>query len=244
MPDRRSAPLLCFIAVLAALSSCSARFSVKLQGAEGASVDLDASLGPRTATLIANLAGATGAAASGAAGTGSGSASAPVLDASSLTKSLRAVPGIASAALRNTDRRTVAGSVSVSELDRFLSPRFARLERSGNGGRVSFYLDRASAPAVLSSISPELMDYLTALMAPAATGEAMGASEYLSVVASVYGEGVAEELRGGRFRASVELPGPARSSRGGTVSGTRVDFSVPVVDLLVLEKPIELDAAW
>ena len=235
MPDRRLAPLLCSILAVAALSSCSARFSVKLQGAEGASVDLDASLGPRTATLIANLAGASGAAASGAAS---------VLDASSLTKSLRAVPGIASAALRNTDRRTVAGSVSVSELDRFLSPRFARLERSASGGRVSFYLDRSSAPAVLSSISPELMDYLTALMAPAATGEAMGAAEYLSVVASVYGEGVAEELRAGRLRASVELPGPARSSRGGTVSGTRVDFSVPVVDLLVLEKPIELDAAW
>jgi hypothetical protein len=226
--------LLCSILALAALSSCSARFSVKLQGAEGASVDLDASLGPRTATLIANLAGASGAGSSGA----------PVLDAASLTASLRTVPGIASAALRNTDKRTVAGSVSVAELDRFLSPRFARLERSASGGRVSFYLDRASAPAVLSSISPELLDYLTALMAPAATGEAMAAAEYLSVVASVYGEGVAEELRAGRLRASVELPGPARSSRGGTVSGTRVDFTVPVVDLLVLEKPIELDAAW
>lgn len=236
MPDRRLAPLLCSILALAALSSCSARFSVKLQGAEGASVDLEASLGPRTATLIANLAGA--------AASGAGSSGAPVLDAVSLTASLRTVPGIASAALRNTDKRTVAGSVSVAELDRFLSPRFARLERSASGGRVSFYLDRASAPAVLSSISPELMDYLTALMAPAATGEAMAAAEYLSIVASVYGEGVAEELRAGRLRASVELPGPARSSRGGTVSGTRVDFTVPVVDLLVLEKPIELDAAW
>lgn len=229
MSLRSLAPALCLVLSLA---SCSARLSVKLQGETGASVDLDAGLGPRTTALIANLAGF------------SGPSTGPVLDAASLSASLRSVPGISSASLRNPDQRSVSGTVAVSQLDKFLSPRFIRLERSAAGGKISFYLDKSSAPEVFASISPELMDYLTALMAPSATGDSLGAEDYLSTVSSVYGAGVAEEIRTGKLRATVELPGPARSSKGGVVSGRRVDFTVPVVDLLVLEKPIDFDAVW
>jgi hypothetical protein len=81
-------------------------------------------------------------------------------------------------------------------------------------------------------------------MAPIATGERMGGTDYLELVELVYGPTIASELRGSVISIALELPAPAFAIQGGSAKGARVDFSLPLVDLLTLDKPISLGASW
>jgi hypothetical protein len=220
------------LAVLSVVSSCSARYEVLVERGGSARVELSASVGARTSTLIANL-----------EGRGSG-ASSPLLDAASVSRSLASAPGGAAANLTNSSQRSISGSVTISKLDRFLSSRFVRLETSESGGKVTVSFDRASAPEILGALSPEIGDYLSALAAPVATGEKLGGAEYLELVSSMYGSGVADEIRESRIRFALKLPGPAAAVRGGTASGNTAEFSLALLDVLTLERPIHLEASW
>jgi hypothetical protein len=117
-------------------------------------------------------------------------------------------------------------------------------EECAGGGRLRLSLDRSSAPEILPLISPEVGAYLEALMAPAVTGEALSREEYLSLAASVYGRPLADEIAAGRIRLLLEFPGTLTQVRGGTASGRRAEFELPLLDLLVLERPLVYEASW
>jgi hypothetical protein len=184
-----------------------------------------------------------------AAMAGGGGAEAPVLNGQDISRSLSAAPGVESAGLRNTGPAALEGPVKITNIRDFLAPArdkkgFIVLEEGASGGRVQITLNRDLGPDILSLISPELSDYLSALMAPIATGEILSKTEYLELVASVYGEPIAGEMAKASIRASVDLPGQARSVRGGKFSGKRAEFDIPLLDLLVLESPLVYEAAW
>lgn len=240
------APLCCIAVLTLAAASCSGRYDLILRADGGADVKLSASVEPLTARLVTNLAGFA---------SGSGSLpTEPILNAAALMQSLKASPGVASASLRNPDSRNIAGSIVIRDVERFLATngadgshpaaRFIRVDRSASGGRLTVSLDRAAGPALLANLSPDIVDYLSALMAPIATGEELSREDYLALVTSMYGGGIAAEIAGATIRASIELPGNATSVRGGSMTDRRVDFSIPLVDLLVLEKPVILEAVW
>jgi hypothetical protein len=121
---------------------------------------------------------------------------------------------------------------------------FIVLEENASGGRLRLTLNRDLGPDILSLISPEVRDYLSALMAPIATGEILSKTEYLELVASVYGKPVADEISTASIRASLDFPDRLRSVRGGDFSGKRAEFNIPLLDLLVLESPLVYEAAW
>jgi hypothetical protein len=150
--------------------------------------------------------------------------------------------------LRNTGPGSVAGTVRLSRVDAFLaipeaqgSLRFIQYDPAG---KLAITLDRNSAPRLLSLFSPEITNYLSALMAPAATGIALPEAEYLDLVSSVYGRPMAEEIAASRITAVITFPGPVTSVRGGAASGTQARFEIPLLKLLVLENPLEYEAAW
>jgi hypothetical protein len=230
----------------AAISACSARYQLVLRESGAADAEVSAALEPLTARLVANL-------ADFGRSEGTGASAGPVLDAADLSQTLRGSPGVTSVSFRNPDAGSVAGTVSLGNIERFLSSpadgrtsatRFVRIERSGTGGRLTVSIDRQSGAALLASLSPDIVDYVSALMAPVATGENIGRSEYLALVETMYGKGIAAEIAGATIRASVQLPGDAVSVRGGSFSGRRAEFLVPLVDLLVLEKTVSIEAAW
>jgi len=232
-------------------SSCSAKYNLRLEQAGSAQVSLSATLSPRTVSLIAGL--------SSFAQGGSSSASTTLraLDAVSLSKTLKALNGITRVDLRNTSPDSVSGGFLVADLERILSnPPFTggkpaaeiasvfKVERSTSGGKISMDLGPASSPAFLAALSPEIGDYLEALMAPIATGEKMGAADYLELVELVYGPTIASELRTSTISVTLELPSSAIAVQGGSAKGKLVDFSIPLVGLLTLDKPISLGASW
>jgi len=81
-------------------------------------------------------------------------------------------------------------------------------------------------------------------MAPVATGEVMTRAEYLTFVASIYGKDIADEIASSSIRASVDFPGVIQRVKGGTFTGRRAEFEIPLPDILVLEKPLSYEVVW
>jgi hypothetical protein len=173
---------------------------------------------------------------------------------------MAAAPGITEVSLVNTGPAAVRGHIRIFPVDAFLAlpaggsggsvrpPAFivyeARRESPPAPGRLTITLDRESAPRILSLLSEEVTAYLSALMAPAVTGERLSKADYLEQVGWVYGRTVANEIAAARITARLDFPGPISSIRGGTFSGAQARFELPLVDLLVLETPLEYEVRW
>jgi hypothetical protein len=121
---------------------------------------------------------------------------------------------------------------------------FITYSEGPNSSSITVVLDRNSAPLLISRLSPEVNDYLSALMAPVALGEYMAAGEYLNLVAMVYGRPLADEIAAARIRASIEFPRPVTSVSGGSSGGRQAEFDIPLLDILVLEKPLRYEVNW
>jgi hypothetical protein len=111
-------------------------------------------------------------------------------------------------------------------------------------GSLSINLDVTKGPLIISLFSPDVADYLSAIMAPLATGEVLTVSEYLDLVSSVYGVSVANEIKNAAISINLTVPGMIQRVKGGTFSRNQAQFSVPLTDLLVLEKNAVYEIAW
>jgi hypothetical protein len=240
-PPDRAGVLIVVLSLIAVAASCTARIDGTLRSGGSAELKLRAALGARTSALIRSLQSLMG----GAPGD-------RILDGPALARSLSAAPGIASVFLENTGPAAIEGTITVARIGDLLSPaapgpgmeRFVTWEESGGGGRLRLNLDRNSAPAVIALISPEVTAYMEALMAPAVTGEQLSRGEYLDLVAAVYGRPLADEIAAARIQLFLEFPRPVAGIRGGTASGNRAEFSLPLAELLVLESPLVYEVSW
>ena len=230
---------LCFCLSLAILPllSCAARISGPLAADGSAAVSVNVSLEPRMAALISRLSSAAG-----------GQASGKILDGPAIARSMSAAPGVASVSFANTAPAAIEGPVRISRVGDFLAAgnraAFITFTQGSSGGRCVITISRETSPEILSLFSSDIVGYLEALMAPLATGEKITKSEYLSLVTSVYNKPISDEISGSRIHASIDFPGPVTSVKGGTFSGRRAVFDIPLLDLLVLETPLSYEAAW
>jgi len=177
-----------------------------------------------------------------------GQASRQTLDGPTIAQSMANAPGIASVTFSNTSPTAIEGQIQISQINDFLAAtdgrRFISFTQSRTGGRFTFNVNRTDSPAILALLSPDITDYLNALMAPIATGEVMTKNEYLMEVASFYNRTIRDEIASSRIRAAIDFPGPVTNVRGGTFSGRRVNFDIPLIDFLVLETPLSYEVTW
>jgi hypothetical protein len=227
-------------AFLLAFSSCASRINGSLMTDGQADLGINAELKPNMSALIGRFAALSRTTKPGA----------PLLDGPSLAASMSQAPGIASVSFANKTPSSIEGPVKISRINDFLSSGkaggFISFEQKNSAGEgycaVNFNL--ASGPWILNLISPEISMYLNALMAPIATGEAMTRADYLALVGSVYGRGIADEISSSSIRASVNFPGAIQRIKGGTFTGSKADFEVPLLDILVLETPLNYEVVW
>jgi hypothetical protein len=229
------------LAVFGALCSCASRINGALAADGSSSLSVSMSLGQQMTALIQRLTAA------------GGQSGGPVLDGPAISRSMAEAGGVASVTLRNTGPSAVEGQMRISAISEFLAAANGRdadgrgvieFEQSGSGGRCVINISRANGPVIIELLSPQIADFLNALMAPLATGEDISRAEYLELVASFYNRAVSDEIAGSRIRASIDFPGAVKSVRGGTFSGRRVNFDIPLLDLLVLETPISYEVIW
>ena len=241
MHNKKIPPIFLCLAVFALCVSCTARINGSLLADGRADLNVYAALEPRITMLIGGLAVASGMVAPGT----------PLLSGPAISTSMSAAPGVESASLVNRTAAAVEGPVRISRLSDFLaiassSGDFINFEQGtpAQGGRCSINLSLASGPQIIALLSSEIGEYLAALMAPLATGERLTQVEYLNLVTSVYGRGIADEIAQAGIRVTIELPGQVQSVRGGTFSGRNAEFAIPLLDLLVLETPLSYEIRW
>jgi hypothetical protein len=214
------------------LASCSGRITGAVQTNEQGEFIIEAELAPASARLLAQLSPAT---VSGQ--------SAPVLDAGVIALSLRDAPGIAAAQLRNTNPGNIVGSIGFTKISDFLMAgnfRFITWELE----RAVIAIDRSHGPQMVTMLSRDISDYLSAIMAPIATGEPLSKAEYLRLVTSVYGDAIAREIENAEVTATINFPGNITLVQGGTYSGSTARFRAKLADLLVLEQPLRYEVRW
>jgi len=218
------------------LFSCNARIDGSLAADGSAAVSVSMSLEPRMTTLIRSLSRA------------GGQTDGPELDGPAIAQSMSYAPGVASVSFRNTASAAIEGQIRISNINDFLTLAdgrgFITFEQGRDGGRCVININRNNGPVLIELLSSEIADYLNALMAPLASGEEMDKAEYLDLVASFYNRPLSNEIASSRIRATLDFPGNITSIRGGTFSGRRATFDIPLLDLLVVETPMIFEVRW
>jgi len=233
-------PAVVTVTLLLGFPSCASQINGSLTGDGQADLGINAELKPVISALIKNLMAASGTA----------KPDTPLLDGPSIAASMSRAPGIAAVSFTNKTASSIQGPVKISQIKNFLSSGSAggfinyEQKNSAGEGHCTINLNLASGPQVLSLLSPEFTAYLNALMAPIATGDKTTKAEYLALVASVYGKGIADEISSSSIRASVNFPGAIQRIKGGTFSEKRADFNIPLLDILVLETPLNYEVVW
>jgi len=224
-----------FLAVLA-FSSCTAKIDGSIKADSSAVLTVNMSIGQKVTALIKNMA------------TASGQENIQILDGQSISKALSQSPGIESVSLKNTSQSAVDGQIKVSKISLFLAESngkgYITFEQGAGGGKCVFSVNIDNGQVILKSLSKDISDYLNALMAPIATGEKMTKSEYLELVASFYNKGISDEIAASKIRVSVEFPGVVTNVKGGTFTGKKANFDIPLIDLLVLQTPLVYEVSW
>lgn len=170
-----------------------------------------------------------------------------LLDGPAIALSMADAPGISAVSLRNTGPSAIAGTISVSRVDSFLSlPAAVGMPfiRYDPAGRIVISLDMKTSPALLSLLSADVRDYLSTLAAPVATGMPLSKTAYREIVASLHGPKIADEIAAAIIPISIEFPRPVKEVKGGEVRGRSARFALPLMDLLVLEQPLIYEVAW
>jgi hypothetical protein len=226
------------VTILLLLSfSCSARIDGVVREGGAAELTLRTALEPRTSALIRSFRGFMGEAAD-----------TPVLDGQAISLSMATAPGVRSVSLVNTGPEAMDGGISITNVGDFLASgggnRFITFTEGRDASSIVVVLDRNSAPDLIARLSPEVEEYLMALMAPAVTGEPDSRLEYIALISAVYGRPLANEISEAKIHASIEFPRSIKTIRGGTSAGRQAEFEVPLLDVLVLESPLRYEVSW
>lgn len=212
-------------------AGCQTKAECNLENSGRATLRVDSALGAQMGALLRNMASEKI------------NAAAPVFDAALIDKSLKENKNIEKSSWTQNGPLAVHGEIVIKKIDSFI-PKDVKNVISLKQGALSITIDRKNGAAVLAAISPDLTDYLSAIMAPLATGEELTKKEYFELVAGVYSAALAKEIENARFVLRLNLPSELRSVKGGVKQRRAAVFNTALADILVLEKPIIYEASW
>ncbi len=134
----------------------------------------------------------------------------------------------AQAILPSPDAIAAAGIVTVEEVE--------------EGTRMRLYFDLGNY-RLLSEVFPLLDDPAIRAMGPEENTE-ITQEDYLSMMGFILGPTGPEEIADSLITVRVTVDGELVSQRGGRVEGGLVVFEVPLLDLLLLHEPIDLEIVF
>jgi hypothetical protein len=231
-----------FIALALILASCSAAVSSVIKFDGSATISVEAEMPTAIAAKVRKLA---------SAGAPSSSATqSPIFDVQAIRKDLGARPGIEILELSQPKPDAIRILLSVRDLkDLSATPDLEgsglfTIDRGPTSTKCSFVLARGEAKA-LSTLFPGIdPGLLEALSPPALEEDPLSLDEYKTMLKSVLGEKAMPAMEGAAIRLSISAPGPVLASSGGTLSGSTLKATIPILDILALEKPIKMQLRW
>ncbi|MDR0644308.1 MAG: hypothetical protein LBG05_05255 [Treponema sp.] len=239
-------PVFPFIAVFALLTACSAQIAGVVREDGSADITIQSGLLPSMTAIIHSLFKTDGG------------ASQNIIDAKSINASIGASKGVKTAHFRNITSSSIEGTISLFRVNDFLSVAGQRnqfLTFDPQNGRLLVVIDRISAPRIVSLLSPDLVDYLSCLMSPAALEDyqyIQTKAEYLDELQNFFGNfkdkklaaNLVSNIKEANIHITVNFPKDVKSVQGGRFSGKRAEFDVPLLDLLAMETPLTYDVRW
>jgi len=188
----------------------------------------------------------------GRAGGAEARASVPLFSMDEFRASVKSRPGLDLLELTQPSPDSLKGTVSVRNLSQFAAG--AELKDAGllavSSGpdwselRIRVARGQAKAlSALLPGLDPDLLD---ALSPPALDEEGgdISAAEYRRMLESVLGKKAMPALEKTAIAISLAAPGRVIASGGGRLEGATLSVRIPVIDALVLERPIEFWIRW
>jgi hypothetical protein len=231
-----------FLAATVLFSACSAQAFTVVKANGSASISVQASVPEAIAVKFRKLAAGGGSSDSDPAGS--------FFDAAAIRSSLAKKPGISVLSLEQRSPYSINLELSVRSLDELAaspdlkSAGVIAISRGPDWTECRFRLARGEASALSSlmpGIDPNLLD---ALSPPALEEDPVTADEYKTMLKTVLGEKAMPAIEAAAIKLSITVPGVVIGSGGGSLSGSTLSAKLPIIDLLVLEKPIELWIRW
>lgn len=218
------------------LASCAGSASLALRSDGSVALGVDAAIpGPLAAKLrkLASL-----------------SDTAPLFDVEAARKAAARHPKLRSFTIGAPGPDAYTARIEASSLASLLAE--PELAQSGALGlatgpgwkELSFHLARGGVEPLLG-LAPGLdRDLLEALSPPALDPEPISRAEYRTMLKGIIGEKALASLDSATCRITVEVPGRVLASAGGRLEGRTLTATLPLLDLMVLENPIDLRIRW
>jgi hypothetical protein len=229
-----------FLAATLLLASCSASVSSIIKSDGSARVSIEAEMPAAIAAKLRKLASI------GDSSQSRGQLS--IFDTEAIRKSLASRPGVEIVELSQPKPDSIHLVLVARDLRDLAespdspSPGILAIERGSASTECRFSLKRGKALAsLLSGIDPGLMD---ALSPPALEDEPLSLDEYKTMLKSVLGEKAMPAMETAALRLSITAPGKVLASGGGSLSGSTLTATIPIIEILVLEKPIDAWLRW
>jgi hypothetical protein len=230
-----------FLAAILILASCSASVSSIINSDGSARISVEAEMPTALAAKMRKLAGTGGSPTP---------TQESIFDADALRKSLAARPGLAVLELSQPNPDSIHVLLAARSVeDLAASPDLAGskiigIEKGLASTECRFRLERGDAKALSAlfpGVEPRLME---ALSPPALEEDPVSLAEYKTMLKSILGEKAMPAIEAAAVKLSITAPGQVLASGGGTLSSRTLTAKIPVVEILALEKPIEVWLRW
>ncbi|GMO28044.1 MAG: hypothetical protein Ta2B_08650 [Termitinemataceae bacterium] len=234
---------LCLIFSALIYTSCTTSITGAVQRDGSAEISLDCDLGTKITGLLKSFSANSNGQA------GKLAKNVPIIDAALLNGSLKKANGIIAVNLRNRGENGIYGGISISKVGELLKSgggyNFVTFTPgTDGGGKIVINISLNNSSQILLAVSEDFHDYLSALMAPCATGENLTKTEYLKAVADVYGKDIAAEINTAHFKANITFPKDLKTIKGGTKNGKTASFDIALIDILVLDNSLVYEMQW
>lgn len=239
-----------YLTVLFALTGCGGRLGITARSDGKADLSVVMDTGKAASAMISSIMASLYPSGPTAADSGSAGVFTPER-AQALEKSLA-----------GGDAETLSAkalSSSVLSLDATVRDAASQTSASRTGVRfasvvsvekhsLTLNLSPATMRALYASMDLQTRSYVDLFMAPVFTGEPMSGGEYTALIASVYGKDLAQEIADARMEITLSAPRGEKaascSNADAKLSGRSARFSIPLLDLLVLEEPQAYRITW
>jgi hypothetical protein len=131
----------------------------------------------------------------------------------------------------------LAGALAESELSK---KGIVRLNKGAGWTELSIRLARGQGRTALDLFPGIDEDLIDALSPPALDEDPVSQAEYRTMLSSLIGSKAMKALDASELSLDISAPDTIIESEGGQVSGKTLKVRIPILDLLCLEKPVQI----
>lgn len=172
-----------------------------------------------------------------------------VFDLEKIEKDLEEKPGVVVRSLDTPNPRELNGRFTFSDVEaifkseKLLSQTGAvTYDRSAGRSKFTLYITRENFPQI-AGLFPEDSKTFIDMFGPQENDDITRA-EYLDMMEFAMGEEAPSAIRRGTISITVRVNGTIVSQKGGNRKGDTVVFTIPLLDALLLHKPLEYEIVF